>query len=221
VNAAEEIKVRFSMREALEDVGWRRRGRGRYDCGLCEGSQTGTVACNDNKNVWHCKRCLQGGDQFTLIQLVHKCDFRSALEYLASRAGVRLEEPKNAAEAERLKREQEQRKQERQRLDAMCEAFAAEERHLRRECRDSLHRCDSVLDTPAPWSEDQWRLASIAHSLSTEVLLPEYTLLCFGAADATSRYVMAGDVERAWVLEEVRWSGGVRTDDGNFTEVIA
>jgi hypothetical protein len=123
------------------------------------------------------------------------------LEYLAGRAGVRLEEPRNAVEAARLKREAREREQ----LAALCGDFAAEERALRRECRDWLHRCDAVLAAPAPWSEARWKLASLAYGLSSEFLLPEYTLLCFGEADVRLRYVLGGDIDRARMLEELRW----------------
>jgi hypothetical protein len=218
VSAIDEIKFRISVREALEDVGARIRPRNRADCVLCKGSQTGTISYKDN--VWHCHRCQRGGNVFDLIKFVHKCSFRSALEYLAHKAEVQLDEPHNASEAARLRRETKQRKRERERIDALCAESTEQERNLRLECRRQLHLCDGILALPAPWDEDQWSLAVIAHELSSEHLAPEYTLLSFGAADVTTRYVMAGDVERAQMLSDVFWRGGARSDDGHFVEVV-
>jgi len=43
------------------------------------------------KGVFRCHGCGVGGDIFSFIQLLHKCGFRQSVEFLAARAGLKLE----------------------------------------------------------------------------------------------------------------------------------
>jgi hypothetical protein len=205
MNVIDEIKIRVLMREAMDDVGWRRRGRGRYDCGLCHCRTPGCVAVRDE--VWYCHHCHAGGSVIDLIMHDHRCNLSTALEYLAQRAGVRLEGPRHATEAARLRRQVADGKRQRQQIDNLCEQFAVEERDLRLECCRWIHVCDRILSTPTTWDERRWHYARVAYELRNEFLLPEYNLLSFGPMDLRILYVRANEVERAGMLEAVRWSG--------------
>ena len=43
-----------------------------------------------NKGVFHCHGCNAGGDVFEFVRRLHKCTFRESVEYLAAKAGLKL-----------------------------------------------------------------------------------------------------------------------------------
>ncbi len=51
--------------------------------------------------TWHCFGCNEGGDVFSFVQKQQSLDFREALQYLAEKAVVQLEEPSERTEEER------------------------------------------------------------------------------------------------------------------------
>ena len=139
---AHDIARAVTIPALLRHLSWRVRGRNRADCGLCKGKSKGTVSFTER--VWKCHRCQQGGDIYSLVQLVNGCDFRSALQYLASLAGVRLDSSRQGYDeiAERLRQ--------RERINRAAETLAEFEQALRTECRDDIHKCERVLHALAP-----------------------------------------------------------------------
>src|ERR1700727_1245127 len=87
---ARDIARMVTMAELLRHLGWRVRWRNRADCGLCRGNSIGTLAFTER--VWKCHRCNLGGDVFSLVRAVNRWQFPDALRYLASLAGVRLDD---------------------------------------------------------------------------------------------------------------------------------
>ena len=106
-------------------------------------------------------------------------------------------------------------------MNNAAKALAAAERALRFSCCDQIHKCDSALHAPGPWSEGQWQRALAAYLLRDQYLLPEYTLLSFGAVAERARYVLANEAERAAILAGIRDAGGARDDHGRWMEVVA
>jgi hypothetical protein len=154
---------------------------------------------------------------FALVMEVHRCDFRGALEYLAGYAGIPLPTRNSGTD---YKPEIERKRQQRERIERSGEWLAEMERFLRLLCRDKIHECDRTLGKPGPWNEVQWQCARAAFVLRDEFLLPEYTLLGFGAIAERARYVLASPAVRAEMTAAIRWAGGVHAD-GYWQETLA
>jgi hypothetical protein len=213
------IKRAVPMRQALRIVGWPVCGK-RAECRLKEHSQKLTVAFNER--TWFCHACNIGGDQITLIELAHRCDRSTAIRFLAAEARVELPGSRrlSAEERRRLRRESEEREQREKQLDGACEDFEGLERAERAGCARQIHACDRALSTLWPWSERQWQQARAAHILREEFLLPEYTVLSFAPMERRLQYLMGDEQERAAMLRDVRWRGGLTTDNDHFVEAV-
>jgi len=96
-NAVQEIKERLDLLDLVgETVRLQRSGRD-YK-GLCpfHGEKTPSFYVSTEKQLWHCYGCNQGGDHFTFVQQHEHVDFKQALEILARKAGVELDEGRGA-----------------------------------------------------------------------------------------------------------------------------
>ena len=65
---------------------------GREYKGLCpfHGEKTPSFMVNQERQVFHCHGCGEGGDLLTFVQKIERLDFRETLELLAERAGIEL-----------------------------------------------------------------------------------------------------------------------------------
>jgi DNA primase len=65
------------------------------------------------KGVFYCHGCSVGGDVFAFVQRLHDCSFRQSIEFLASRAGMRIDNFKLSREwtAKMSAREAQRKKQ--------------------------------------------------------------------------------------------------------------
>jgi hypothetical protein len=214
---AREIARMIPMFQMLRHLGWRVRSRNRADCGLCRGTSKGTLAFTER--LWRCHRCNEGGDVYSLVRAVHRCDFRTALAYVAEFAGVQI--GGSTESVTDVQRNVEVRQRERKRIERAAETLAAMEHSIRCDCRDRIHACDNVLSSPGPWDEAHWQRAWAATVLRDEHLLPAFLLLSFGAMAERTLYVLADWQTRAEMAAGVRMAGGVRTDNGHWREVVA
>jgi DNA primase len=91
VDAVAEIKSRLDI---IDVVGGyvRLQKSGREYKGLCpfHGEKTPSFMVNQERQVFHCHGCGEGGDLLTFVQKIERLDFRETLEMLAERAGVEL-----------------------------------------------------------------------------------------------------------------------------------
>ncbi|HEV7678638.1 MAG TPA: DNA primase [Candidatus Dormibacteraeota bacterium] len=91
VDAVAEIKSRLDI---IDVVGGyvRLQRSGREFKGLCpfHGEKTPSFMVNQERQVFHCHGCGEGGDLLTFVQKIERLDFRETLEMLAERAGVEL-----------------------------------------------------------------------------------------------------------------------------------
>jgi DNA primase len=91
VDAVAEIKSRLDI---IDVVGGyvRLQRSGREYKGLCpfHGEKTPSFMVNQERQVFHCHGCGEGGDLLTFVQKIERLDFRETLEMLAERAGVEL-----------------------------------------------------------------------------------------------------------------------------------
>lgn len=89
----EAIRQHFDCRDYLR----RSSGCSLYICPACgSGSgrhKTGAVKYYPSTRSWHCHRCGTHGDIFTLYELEHGVDFRTALRELAAQLGTAVELP--------------------------------------------------------------------------------------------------------------------------------
>src|SRR5271167_4714353 len=110
-----EIARAVTVPQILRALGARVRNRKRADCPLCKGSSKETLAFTES--VWKCHRCNAGGNVFSLVQAVKRCDFLDSLRYVAELAGIRLEDFRGA----HLHRELAEHKRKRDRIENAAE----------------------------------------------------------------------------------------------------
>jgi hypothetical protein len=92
------------------------RPTGRRLIGLCpfHSEKTPSFGIDPEKNLWYCHGCNKGGDVVRFVELLERCSFRHAIEILAARAGLFVENAvldhaKLAAEAQRRASEKQNR----------------------------------------------------------------------------------------------------------------
>ena len=103
-----EVRERASILEVVSDyVSLRKTGRN-YK-GLCpfHSEKTPSFMVNEEKQIFHCFGCGEGGDVFAFLMKMGHFSFPQALEELARRYGVKLlpRDPSPAQEREMAKRE--------------------------------------------------------------------------------------------------------------------
>ncbi len=96
-DAVQEIKERLDLLDLVgETVRLQRSGRDFK--GLCpfHAEKTPSFYVSAEKQLWHCYGCSLGGDHFTFVMQHERVDFKGALEILARKAGVDLDEARGA-----------------------------------------------------------------------------------------------------------------------------
>jgi DNA primase len=81
---------------AVEDVIGERvqlRRSGSQFVGRCpfHADRSPSFVVHPAKGVFHCHGCGKGGDVFQFIRFLHGCSFRASIDFLATRAGLRIE----------------------------------------------------------------------------------------------------------------------------------
>jgi len=99
----DEIKRRNDLAEVVTEHGIELKKRGRTLFGLCPFHQEKTASFNVSREagLFHCFGCGAGGDVIGFVCRFHQISFREAIERLAERAGIHLEERTEAAAAGR------------------------------------------------------------------------------------------------------------------------
>lgn|GEM_PF-1734026 len=227
-HSAADLARSITVRQVLCASGVRVRNSKRSDCPLCKGNSSGTIAFTNR--LWRCHRCNEGGDVFSLVRAVNRCDFPRALRFVADLAGIRLEDCRNAD----FHLELTARKRHRERLEDAANKLSALEHALLLESRDLIHYPErkrlKVSERLAALSrgeperfrgeqEGLWlRLQAVTASLNAN--LPIYALLSFGAPEERARFVLHPEL-REEIIAGVRWAGSVRMADGKQVEVLA
>lgn len=101
-----EIAALLPMSRLLVVLGFQVNERARRcACILHGGANPSAFAWSDDGR-WHCFSCGNGGDRIELVRSVRQCGFREALAFLATLAGVELEQGNfSRADIERLRQE--------------------------------------------------------------------------------------------------------------------
>jgi len=103
-----EIRQRASILEVVSEYVSLKRAGKNYR-GLCpfHSEKTPSFMVNEEKQIFHCFGCGEGGDVFTFLMKIGQLTFRQAAEELAKRYGVKLPrwEPSEAQKKEMERRE--------------------------------------------------------------------------------------------------------------------
>jgi len=64
--------------------------------GLCpfHGEKTPSFAVHPVKQIFHCFGCGKGGDVFTFVMEMEKCQFPEAVRVVAEKSGIPVHQPK-------------------------------------------------------------------------------------------------------------------------------
>src|SRR5579862_7966525 len=93
MDAVEEIKGRLSIEDVVgEYVQLKRAGRNWRGLSPWTNEKTPSLMVSPEKQIWHDFSSGQGGDMFSFVMQTEGVDFKGALELLARKAGVDLEQ---------------------------------------------------------------------------------------------------------------------------------
>ncbi len=97
----DEIKRRNDLSEVVSEHGIELKRRGRTLFGLCpfHQEQTASFGVSREAGLFHCFGCGAGGDVIVFVCRLERIGFREAIERLAARAGIVLEEAAKARPA--------------------------------------------------------------------------------------------------------------------------
>src|ERR1700757_1900087 len=97
MDAVEEVKSRLNIEDVVaEYVQLKRTGRNFKGLSPWTNEKTPSFVVSPDKQIWHDFSSGKGGDMFSFVMEVEGLDFRQALELLARRAGIDLEQYGNA-----------------------------------------------------------------------------------------------------------------------------
>ena len=93
MDAVSEVKARLSIEDIVSEyVQLKRAGRNYKGLSPFSNEKTPSFIVSPEKQIWHDFSSGRGGDMFTFVQEMEGLDFRGALEMLARKAGVDLEQ---------------------------------------------------------------------------------------------------------------------------------
>src|SRR5437588_3383728 len=93
MDAVSEVKARLAIEDVIgEYVQLKRAGRNFKGLSPFTNEKTPSFMVSPEKQIWHDFSSGRGGDAFTFVMEVEGLDFKAALEMLARRAGVDLEQ---------------------------------------------------------------------------------------------------------------------------------
>ncbi len=97
MDAKEEVRSRLAIEDVIgEYVQLKRAGRNWKGLSPFGAEKTPSFVVSPDKQIWHDFSSGRGGDIFTFVQEMEGVDFKGALEILARRAGVDLEQYRQA-----------------------------------------------------------------------------------------------------------------------------
>lgn len=98
MDAVAEVKARLNIEDVISEyVQLKRAGRNFKGLSPFTNEKSPSFIVSPEKQIWHDFSSGRGGDMFTFIQEVEGLDFKGALDMLARRAGVDLEQFKGSS----------------------------------------------------------------------------------------------------------------------------
>src|SRR4051812_48498461 len=93
MDAVSEVKARLNIEDVISEyVQLKRAGQNYKGLSPFSSEKTPSFVVSPEKQIWHDFSSGRGGDVFTFVQEVEGLDFKGALELLARKAGVDLEQ---------------------------------------------------------------------------------------------------------------------------------
>src|SRR6476620_7912591 len=93
MDAVEEIKSRLSIEDVVSQyLELKRSGRNFKALSPFSQEKTASLMISPEKQIWHDFSSGKGGDMFSFVMEVDGLDFKGALDLLARKAGVDLEQ---------------------------------------------------------------------------------------------------------------------------------
>lgn len=93
MDAVQEIKSRLNIEDVISEyVQLKRTGRNFKGLSPWTNEKTPSFIVSPEKQIWHDFSSSKGGDMFSFVMEVEGLDFRGALEHLARKAGVDLDQ---------------------------------------------------------------------------------------------------------------------------------
>jgi DNA primase len=108
MDAVEEVKARLSIEDVIaEYVQLKRAGRNWRGLSPWTNEKTPSLMVSPEKQIWHDFSSAKGGNMFSFVMEVEGLDFKGALELLARKAGIDIEQfrsssPRGGPDKERL-----------------------------------------------------------------------------------------------------------------------
>lgn len=97
MDAKDEVKQRISIEDVISEyVQLKRAGRNYKGLSPFTAEKTPSFVVSPDKQIWHDFSSSRGGDVFSFVMEVEGLDFKGALELLARKAGVDLEQYRGA-----------------------------------------------------------------------------------------------------------------------------
>src|SRR4051812_21459617 len=93
MDAVEEIKTRLNIEDVVSEyVALKRAGRNFKGLSPFNDEKTASFMVSPEKQIWHDFSSGKGGNMFSFVMEMEGLDFKGALELLARRAGVDLDQ---------------------------------------------------------------------------------------------------------------------------------
>src|SRR3954465_7749825 len=93
MDAVEDIKSRLSIEDVVSEyVQLKRAGRNWRGMSPFSNEKTPSFVVSPEKQIWHDFSSGRGGDMFSFVMEVEGLAFKGALEHLARKAGIDLEQ---------------------------------------------------------------------------------------------------------------------------------
>jgi hypothetical protein len=220
---AREISGLVSMPRLLKELGFAVNERShRCPCILHAGRNPGSFSWTET-GKWFCFTQCGGGDRISLVMAARRCDFRTALKFLAALAGVDLDDgARFREELARASRDRKQREIEQARLKVVeRRAFLAARDNvldLERLRRNAARRLADLAELgPERFhGEEQFAWDALA-LVADQMLQAAAAFTVIGFADSATRVRFAlHQEERGALVADCLEAGGVLNDKRHF-----
>lgn len=110
MDAVEDIKQRLNIEDVISEyVQLKRAGRNFKGLSPFSDERTPSFMVSPEKQIWHDFSSGKGGNMFSFVMEMEGLDFKGALELLARKAGVDLEQYRNSSSSSRVRAQEKER----------------------------------------------------------------------------------------------------------------